>query len=352
MATKSTDSRTEVTTSSPLPQELTTSLTPQAVTALAQELVGLTTTLQATTPPPPVTASQADITDELTKGGPAFGTFLKSVGMAVADTQKALDEALVSTSEKLATTTIEVPVIYEQVLDDTGAPSDESKPIMQKLPLISFIPPTAYAFTQVHLTADMDVSEFNTANGLNIKKSNTNFNLNAKARYGLTGFGASGGTNLDIKSDSDNQYRSNSEDKAAGKLHMEATLEPRRDIQLPKPFLVQKGPKLRLTAQPAQGYDAATPPVATSDVTKIVKREVTVEAYLTKQDGAALAGDLDVVCDGPVAIDAGSGKTDATTGKLTIKIIRTGMTPESNVPISTVVRASMGLVSASVAISI
>lgn len=356
MATKSTDTKSEagtaVSANALLPQDLTTQLTPETVTALAREVTGFATSL-ASDPVTPVTASQADITDELTKGGPAFGTFLTAVGKGVADTQKALDEALISSATALAEKTIEIPVIYQQVLDDEGLPSDESAPVMQTVPLITFIPPTAYAFTQVHLTADMDVSEFNTANGLNIKKSKTDFNVNAKAKYGLIGgFGISGGTNLDVHTDNDATHKSNSEDRAAGKLHMEATLEPRRDIQLPKPFLVQKGPKLRLTAQPAQGFDAATPPVATSDVTKIVRREVTVVAHLTKQDGTELAGDLDVVCDGPVSIDAGTGRTDATTGDLTIKIVRTGMTGESNNPISTVVRASMGLVSASVAISI
>ncbi|HEX8432826.1 MAG TPA: hypothetical protein VF625_16190, partial [Longimicrobium sp.] len=90
-------------------------LTPTAVANLAADLVGRTTSLAsddtAEAPPPP--AAEADVSDALGKGGPAFGTFLKSIGMAVADTQAALDKTMGETAKMLSTTTVEIAQAYQ-----------------------------------------------------------------------------------------------------------------------------------------------------------------------------------------------------------------------------------------------
>lgn len=361
MATKTAETRPEATTASATSPTLVsdaagTQVTPGNVTGLAVDMIGMATRLAGDEDP--VAAAQADVTDELEKGGPAFGSFLRSVGMAVAETQAALDKGLAETAKMLSSTTLEIPAAFVQELDDQGQVKEQEKDsegnlpgaLMQKLPLIAIMPPTAYAFRQVHLTADMDVSEFNTANGFNIKKNHVGWDLNAEASYGLFGgFNASADTQLKTTFDNDSERRFTSEDKAAGKLHMEATLEPRHDITIPKPVLIQKGPKLRLNVVKREEFDAAG--VKATDPKLVAKRVVTINAKLVKQNGDPLVGDLDVTCDAGFVCDTGAGTT-ASDGTLEIKVERTGLTPESNNPVSTVVRGRMKLVTAEVVINL
>lgn len=330
-------------------------VTPADVAALATQIVGLGTETQAAQALQPVTSAEANVTNEIADAGPAFGTFLRSIGMAVADTQKALDLSMVQTAEALSKQSVKIAAVFEQVVDDQGQ-LGPSQVHLQDMPMITLVTPSALTFTQVHVTADMDVEEFTNAKGVQIKKNHTDFNLNAKARYSMFGgFGASGGTNLNLISDGEDQHTSDASDKAAGKLHMEATIEP-REIPIPQPFVVQKGPRLRLVPGSRKdfkedGVTAATQPA------DIKSREVTITAQLVKHDGAPLAGRLQVTCDGayPFTVttqNPAANTTAADTGELTIKVTRTGITPETVAPQKTMVRASMGLVTAATEIAI
>lgn len=335
-------SATALATEAPAP------FSPQALADAAGTVAGLATQLSAD--PVPVTAASADNVDELERGGPAFGKFLKSVGLAVAETQAALDQTLVQTAKALSETKIEVAAVFEQEINDDGTMGTGTIH-KQELPLISYLMPTAYAFSQVYLTADMEVSEFNTANGLNIKKSHVGAKLDAEARYGmLKGFSGEAKLSAEASHDSSNELKSSSEDKAVGKLHMEATLEPRTDIQLPRPFVVQKGPRLRLLVTGREELDAGGK--ATTDPKLVVSRKVTLKAVLVAKDGKPLVGTLDVNCDGGFPFETSSATTDATNGELTITVRRTGLTPENAAPVNTVVRASMNMVTAAAPISI
>lgn len=340
-----------------IPAGLTSALanvTPTDVVNLATQIVGLGTETQAAQTLQAVTSAEANVTNEIADAGPAFGTFLRSIGMAVADTQKALDMSMVQTAEALSKQSVKIAAVFEQVVDDTGE-LGASKVHMLDMPLITLVTPNALSFTQVHVTADMEVEEFTNAKGLQIKKNHTDFNLNAKAKYSMFGgFGASGGTNLNVTSDGHEENTSDASDKAAGKLHMEATIEP-REIPIPQPFVVQKGPRLRLV--PGSRKDLKADNTETTDPTLIKSREVTITAQLVRADGSPLSGKLQVTCDGAypftVTTQHASANTTATdTGELTIKVMRTGLTPETLAPQKTMIRASMGLVTASTEISI
>ena len=328
-------------------------VTPADVAALATQIAGLSTQTQGETVTP-VTSAEANVTNEIADAGPAFGTFLRSIGMAVADTQKALDLSMVQTAEALSKQSVKIAAVFEQVVDDDGQLGD-SQVHMADVPLITLVTPNALSFTQVHVTADMEVEEFTNAKGLKIKKNHTDFNLNARAKYSMFGgFGASGGTNLNVTSDGHEENTSDASDKAAGKLHMEATIEP-REIPIPQPFVVQKGPRLRLVPGERRDLKADGTPATTPADVKM--RELTITAYLVKADGAPLAGTLQVTCDAafPFTVATTNSKANTTaedTGILTIKVTRTGLTPETLGLQNTTVRASMGLVTASTDIAI
>lgn len=324
--------------------------TPSEMIEMAGAVTGLTAELSADAAPAPVTAAEANVTNEIADAGPAFGTFLSKVGMAVADTQKQLDLSMAEVAEKLSATTVKVASVFEQVITDEGK-LGEGVVHMQEVPLVTLVTPTALQFTQVHISADMEVSEFTNAKGLTIKKSHTDFNANAKAKYSVFGgFGASGGTNFNTSSDGYSQNNSDASDKAAGKLHMEATIEPRA-IPIPQPFVVQKGPKLTLSLVDRKDLNAGG--TDETDPAKVTTRVVTVKAALVNTAGAPMSGKLVVSCDGGYPFTVGnSGTTDAATGELTITIRRGGITKETVGLVDTGVRASMGLVTAGLQLGI
>jgi hypothetical protein len=318
---------------------------------MATEIAGLGMALAAEEVPS-VTASPAEITDELEKGGPAIGSFLKAVGMAVAETQSALDASLVKTAQELSKTNIRTVAVFEQNLDADGNMT-KGNPIIQELPLINYLMPTAYAFSQVHLTADMEVSEFNATNGLNIKKSSFSAGVSAKANYGLGGFGASGSMHVGYSNDSLNVNTSQAQDRAAGKLHMEATLEPRTDIQLPRPFIIQRGPRLRLMVTEIK--DLTDTPQGT-DPPKVVGREATIQAILTDDGGQPLGGKtLQVNCDQPTLNYTASGTTGgqgSENGKVSIKVSRQGPNYDPKASITGNIRVWMNLVTATTPVTL
>jgi hypothetical protein len=246
-----------------------------------------------------VTVAETDVTDEIAKGGPAFGSFLKSVGVAVADSQKALDETLVATAKELSDQKIDVIAVFEQVLQDSDGQMTQGNVQIQKLPLVNYLMPTAYNFSRVYLQADMKVSEFNAANGFNIKGSSDTFSASARASYGLVGgFGASGSASFGHASFSRSGEVSVAQDSAAGSLHMEATLEPRADVQLPRPFVLQKGPRLQVRIDSSSdimgqaGSGGAPAPK--------IGRQIVLKAKLVKTDGTANSGKpLDVTVSEP-----------------------------------------------------
>ena len=326
-----------------------------ALADMAEAIVGLgVSTLEATggITSDPVRAAQASVTDELEHGGPAFGSFLRSVGLAVADTQGALDATLVSTAKALSEAKVQTVAMFTQELKEDGT-FDKATPVMQELPLISFVQPTAYQFTQVHLTADMEVSEFNTANGFNIKKDHSDFGADLKASYSMFGgFGGSLDASYHNSSDETQERKSSSERKSAGKLHMEATLEPRPAFALPQPLIVQKGPKLGLLVTDRKQLDKDG--AETTDPALVTQRTVTAVATLLDKDGKPMAAkSLDVACDnGNVGIVVADGGKTGTDGTLTITLKRTGLTPENTAAVTAQLRVSMNLVNASVPVSV
>jgi hypothetical protein len=297
-----------------------------------------------------VTASPSDVTDEMDKGGPAFGSFVKAVGLAVADAQSKLDADLVETAKALSETTIDVIAVFEEQIDNDGNMT-AGVPHVEKLPLINYLMPTAYAWSRVYLQADMQVSEFNAANGFNIQGRSSSFSAGASVGYGIIGgFGASGSTRYSSSSFQYGGESSVSVDTAAGQLHMEATLEPRPDIQLPKPLILQKGPRLKVTAGARSDImGTATPPVA-------IGRKMTLSVELFDQANNALAAkEIAFKISEPLlnySVAPSNGQTDSN-GQLTIELRREGAAFDATKPPENVfVNVWLGLVHEQVSVSI
>jgi hypothetical protein len=303
---------------------------------------GVTTAAAAAEPAP------ADVTDELAKGGPAFGAFVKAVGLAIADAQKQLDQTLVDTAKALSETQIDVIAVFEQEINNDGE-MVAGQPHVQKLPLVNYLMPTAYHWSRVFLEADMKVREFNVANGFNIQGKSSSFNVGASANFSQTGsLGASANVNFGTSSYQAAGGSSVSTDEAAGNLHIEATLEPRSDVLLPQPFIIQKGPRLKVSA--GSRVDN------TDSSGKLTSREITLTVELRDKANNVLAGKLlEFRISQPLlsySATPADGKTDAN-GQLQIKITRTGAALDPTKPPDAVtVNVWLGLINEQVVVNI
>lgn len=297
----------------------------------------------------PAAAEAADITEEAERAGPAFGSFVKSVGLAVAEAQTQLDKSLVDTAKALSEQKINVIAFLEQLLDDDGKLMDGNE-IMQELPLINYLMPTAYQWSRVYLEADMNVSEFNTANGFNIQGKSSSFGIGASGGYGLLsgGWNARGGISYSSGNYQASGGTSYSQDFAAGHMRMEATLEPRGDIQIPQPMILQKGPTLQvLMGEREDIMDAG-------NGTAVIGRRVKLTAVVTRSDGSPNSGKtLGCNVDRPdfnYSV-SGNGTTDPD-GKVVITVERRGAAFSEDSFTQAQVRVWLGLVNQAIPISL
>ena len=292
-------------------------------------------------------AAESDVTGELSGGGVAFGEFVKSVGLAVAAAQSELDKTLVKTAKDLSETEINTVAIFEQQIKDDDGTMDKGVVHIQKLPLTNYLMPTAYQWSRVYLEADMNVQEFNSRSGFNIQQKSFSADARVSGSGSMFGFSASGTAGVSYGQSSSGADASYGQDVAAGKLHMEATLEPRGDVELPRPFVLQKGPRMQLLVGERQ------PIMDTSDPPKQIGQKVKLTAVLQKTDGSKMDADkpLSLSISEPTLNYTASGKTDSN-GKMDIEVTRTGAAFDPANPIRAMIRVSFGLVSQAVGIAI
>lgn len=292
-------------------------------------------------------ADPSDITDELEKGGPAFGKLVEAVGLAIARSQKELDLVLAATAKVLSETDIEVVAVYDQELDDETGEMTNGTPHLQKLPLINYLMPTAYHFSEATIRATMNVSEFSSANGFNIQSKSRASSAGGSVGYSsFRGFSIGGGASTANNSSEVSGGSTYGQDYAAGQIQMEVKLAPRADIALPKPFIVQKGPKVTLNLQ-------GTEPILDAAGAEIGRRAI-VRAFVRKKDGSPNAQNTNLNADVDNAnlsvvfknVD-GTPDTDGTdsNGILRIDVERKGAAFTPGTPMQGNLRVNLGLAS-------
>ncbi|GAA4569161.1 hypothetical protein [Planotetraspora kaengkrachanensis] len=293
------------------------------------------------------TAADSNVADEMTGNGVAFGELVKSVGLAVAAAQSELDKNLRETAKALSETQIDVIAVFEQQIKDDDGTMDKGEVHMQKLPLINYLMPTAYQWRRVYLEADANVQEFNSRSGFNVQQRAFSAGASVSGGFGLFGGGMNASASTSYSNTSTGVDASVSQDLAAGKLHMEATLEPRSDVQLPRPFVLQKGPRLELQV------GARTDVHQDNDETKpVTAHKVAITAVLKKTDGSPNNDkNLSITISEPTLNFTSPGKTNAQ-GEMSVDITRKVAAPDQDQPVQALVRVSFGLVSQSAAISV
>lgn len=283
-----------------------------------------------------VSADAQNVTDAAlpSKG---YGEFVKEVGLAVAEAQKALDDNSVEAALKLAATEIPALVALNQVVNEDGE-IEKVEPVIQKdAKLIQYIQPTFYQWKQVTLYARFDVKTFK-ANAATEITSNVHIDTstNGSVGYGLVGkanWNANANFNSQVDTSVDASYATA---QSTGTSYMLAVLEPRTDTRFPPPIIAVQGPRLRLTST------VESLPPATEQEPKTAT--LTVELY--KKDGFKATGNkiVELTLQGPGQLAASSitlAQTDPNNNTRlsgTVILTRRPADPADTV----VIRASLG----------
>ncbi|MBK7617423.1 MAG: hypothetical protein KA375_11840 [Vitreoscilla sp.] len=287
----------------------------------------------------------ANVNDATKKAGMAFGKLIETTGLAIAESQRQLNEVGATTTTALAGQMVDV--IAAQVnaydadgnLDETG-----TKTIPMKLPLINFIDPVFYEWSQVRLQGMFFATEFVSSTetsslsaAASASASNTGISMFMGAGSNKSSFGlSSGGSNVDT-----------TDQQSYGHIRASALLNPKTDIGVPKPRQLIDAPSLAVQVGP--DVDDASEAGARF-------KECAILCY--KRDGSKQDADklmpLSIEVAGAMwtfnpAAAADAGKTTAE-GAVPLKLKRVfpvpaGQTEPDTTPVEVTVTARLGVVS-------
>jgi hypothetical protein len=277
----------------------------------------------------------ADVGDEVGRSGLSFGKLVELTGKAVADTQLKLNQTGAATASALATTQVDVIAVQESIYDDQGNLA-EAQSHVRHLPLINFVDPVFYEWSEVRLRGEFYAQEFVASSeqkgstygsGDNLVGSGVSFILGP----GLVSFGSSSTQSAsDLDTSSDRSY---------GRIRASALLTPKRDIGVPKPRQVLRGPSLSVIAGEVKDVLTAG---------KVTGRTQSALIELRKLDGSPIADKAISIETQGVAWSfavPGEETTDAN-GQVAIVLTREFLSDDADhSPTNVVVTARLGLVS-------
>lgn len=215
--------------------------------------------------------ADASVGGEVKNAGMAFGDLVKTTGKAVAETQLKLNQTGAATATALATTLVDVIAVQEKIYDDSGT-IDSVKTYTQELPLVAFIDPVFYEWTEVRLQGLFMASEFATAS------SSSSLGVGVQAGGVATMFGGFGSVNAQVTTTNSKSDATN--DTSYGMLRMNAMLQPKQDTTVPKPIQAIQGPRLSI-------IQGAITDVKTDG--KLTARTMSVLIEYRRRDGNAIS---------------------------------------------------------------
>ena len=253
--------------------------------------------------------ADANVPGEISRAGASFGDLVLKTGLAVAETMKRLNETGANTATELAHTVVDVIALQERVYDDLGNVT-EGKSYVQKLPLVNFIDPVFYEWTEVRLQGVFIAREFASATS----SSNTSSSTSDKSgQGGLLVVLGGGRTTFDGVTSSTDVTTNSDSDVSFGNIRMNALLQPRRDVGVPKPTQVIQGPRLALV----QGSKADI-----LDGDAITARTMDVLIQYHRRDGTPINGKSISVEAPDVAWQFTGAQTTDAQGNLSIQLRR------------------------------
>jgi len=229
------------------------------------------------------TASPKGLASNLQSAGMSFGQLVASTGQAVADTQMRLNTTGAAMATALATTQVDVIAAQESIYDDEGH-LHEARTFTRKPPLVTFIDPVFYEWTAVPLQGEFYASGFSgSANVTATTQTETK-----KPGSGAFGF-IFGANKVDTQTNTTTVTAgattvtagaTTTQERSFGRVRASALLQPKRDIGVPPPRQVVRGPSLNVVAGEIKDV---------LDGTVLQARTMAVLIELRRADGSAIA---------------------------------------------------------------
>lgn len=218
-------------------------------------------------------ADSADVNGATKQAGLAFGKLIETTGLAVADSQRQLNDVGAASTTALAAQLVDVIAAQVNAFDEDGnLDANGSKTITQKLPLINFIDPVFYEWAQVRLQGMFFASEFDASTETSSSSAGVSASASAGggfllgARKNSFAFGVRGNSSdVDL-----------SVEQSFGHIRASALLQPKTDIGVPKPRQLIDAPSLAVIVGP--DVDDATEP-------GVRRKKATIQC--NKRDGSA-----------------------------------------------------------------
>jgi hypothetical protein len=277
--------------------------------------------------------ANTDVSGQLATAGLAFGDLVKLTGAAVADTQQTLNKTAADSTSTLAKTLVDVVAVQEIDYDDNGNVTG-AQSFTQKLPLINFVDPVLYQWTQVRLQGRFRASQFATTASSDFETQGSSEGSGQAGIGIIFGLGYNNFQHDYSQQSIDTNFRVES---SVGLMRMNAILEPRHDIGVPKPRQAVVGPRLQIDAGPIANVGPAAAPTS---------RTMEVVITYTQSDGTPITGKTLAIETPGVgwSYKAGADTTDGD-GQVTAVLERVfiGDTPDYT-PIDVIVSARKGLV--------
>lgn len=186
----------------------------------------------------------ANVNDESEGAGVAFGELMKSVGLAVAETQMQLNLTAADMANLLSNTPVDVIIAEEEVFDDQGIRVGATS-YKSTLPLINFVDPVFYEWPNVRLQGVFVAEEFTAASATNITQVSATLGASAGGAGKKFAIRRKAPTiRVDVGASNTNITSQFASDRSYGRMRMNAMLTPRNDVVIPKPKVVTVGPRL------------------------------------------------------------------------------------------------------------
>ena len=187
---------------------------------------------------------EANVNAESEGAGVAFGELMKSVGLAVAETQMQLNLTAADMANLLSNTPVDVIIAEEEVFDDQGIRVGATS-YKSTLPLINFVDPVFYEWPNVRLQGVFVAEEFTAASATNITQVSANLDASAGSAGKKKGIRRRAPTiRVDVGASNTNITSQFASDRSYGRMRMNAMLTPRNDVVIPKPRVVTAGPRI------------------------------------------------------------------------------------------------------------
>ena len=222
-------------------------------------------------------ANDVSISDELKRASMGFGEMITQVGAGIADTTRELTKTGTAAISALASTTVKVIAAEEIIYNDDGIITGHTA-FSQQLPLINFVDPVIYQWTHVRIQGVFFARELSTATSDSYEQHRSHESSSQGGLFVIFG----GGHNRFSYSGSYGTSQSqHDQDTSVGVMRLNALLEPRRDIGVPKPTQVTVGPSIAILQGPVVD-------VKTADV--VIARTMEVVLEFRKSNGTPIAG--------------------------------------------------------------